>query len=383
METLDAGVLDDDSPFVLMELLEGMTLRELLQRTRVLSPTRTAHLMVQACEGLAVAHEHGIIHRDLKPENLFVQVDGRNGGEQIKLLDFGISKFARDQATGYGTKSLLGTPEYMSPEQIRESKDIDERTDIYALGVVIYEAVCGQRPFGGRTSFELSNQIVSGRHRRASELSPELAPDFDAIIERALHHDRARRFGSANELRKALQAWLAGAPAPAPSAESWTATSDTVPASMQAVAENGESTLPAPDDASDILDRARDAPLTPTTSASTKSGASDQGRVAGRARRLGLAAALLMAIAAAWRWFDTTPPAPADTAQDAAQPEASTETPPRPVPALPATTEATPAERTLDAPPSSAAVSASAVRPARNPTTKRRTTDFSAPRSKW
>ena len=147
VETFDAGQLEDGSPYVLMELLEGSPLTDLIAGGAV-TPARTVRIVLEACEGLQAAHTAGIVHRDIKPDNLFLTI-GSGGAERIKLLDFGISKFARpaeDDVRLTQTGLVLGTPLYMSPEQASADADLDERTDIYSLGVILYELLSGGRP---------------------------------------------------------------------------------------------------------------------------------------------------------------------------------------------------------------------------------------------
>jgi len=153
IDVSDLGQLDDGSVFMVMEYLEGCDFAELIYREGPQPIGRVAHIMTQICEALAAAHEKGIVHRDLKPENIFI-TDRHKDSFFVKVIDFGISKFvdAANLASGKLTKTgvLIGTPWYMSPEQIDGNLDIDHRTDIYALGVILYNALTGRHPLRSR-----------------------------------------------------------------------------------------------------------------------------------------------------------------------------------------------------------------------------------------
>src|SRR5580700_7845309 len=142
-ETFDAGRLESGEPYLLMELIEGETLDARLRREGPIEVGELTDLVHQACEGVHAAHVSGIVHRDLKPENLIVTP--RDGAPFVKILDFGISKFdsERTGALGITTEGLvMGTPYYMSPEQLIASPSLDARTDVYSLGVILYECAC-------------------------------------------------------------------------------------------------------------------------------------------------------------------------------------------------------------------------------------------------
>jgi serine/threonine-protein kinase len=202
VETYDVGTLEDGGAYVLMELLEGETLRELLARERV-APRRLVGLVCQACEGVVHAHAAGIVHRDIKPDNLFVT---RNelGEERIKILDFGISKFYAEplgdgaNLTKEGT--ILGTPFYMSPEQAVGKADLGPQTDIYSLGVILYEGLSGETPYSADTFPALVVELHKGDHIALSERVPGIAAELSEIIERALRVEPTERQQSAQEL---------------------------------------------------------------------------------------------------------------------------------------------------------------------------------------
>jgi serine/threonine protein kinase len=204
-ETFDAGRLENGAPYLLMELLFGETLEERLRGQSPIPPGELAVLIHQACDGMQAAHEAGIIHRDLKPGNLFIEV--RWGQPFLKILDFGISKFDEGKTGAPGiTKgdSIMGTPCYMSPEQIRGPAWIDARTDIYALGVILYECACGQRPFEAESMERLAVLIHGGRAIPLGRRMPSLPHAFCEVVQKAMATKPELRFASARALGDAL-----------------------------------------------------------------------------------------------------------------------------------------------------------------------------------
>lgn len=186
--------------FLVMELLEGETLAVCMRRGP-LSPLELAPIVTGIAVALSAAHQAGVVHRDLKPENVFLVPDG-HGGRRVKLLDFGISKtFGGDKLTQTG--EVLGTPRYMSPEQLGSEADIDHRADLYSLGVVMYEALTGSSPFAVVTPTELIVAIVNGKAVPLRAVRPDLRGQVETVVMRAISKDRRARFQSAIELADA------------------------------------------------------------------------------------------------------------------------------------------------------------------------------------
>lgn len=204
VETFDAGRLDGGEPFLVMELLQGKTLAQVLDDEYPLPVARVLDILIQACSGIEAAHAAGIVHRDLKPENLFLC--GQNLS-YVKILDFGVSKFERPIAalglTGDGAP--IGTPNYMSPEQVRGEKALDRRSDVYALGVVLYECLTGELPYTAKSLPELAIKIHDARYRPVRVLRPELPEEFELVVARALARDPVDRYPSAGALAADLR----------------------------------------------------------------------------------------------------------------------------------------------------------------------------------
>jgi serine/threonine-protein kinase len=203
-KVMDVGRLDDGSPYMVMEYLEGEDLESRLQRDKTIPVSEAVGIMLQACEAMAEAHAAGIIHRDLKPANLFLaRTPGRKS--VVKVLDFGISKIANDSGKPVTqTASLLGTPYYMSPEQLRSVKTLDARSDIWAMGVILYELLGGSVPFLADTMPGVVAMILQNDPPPLAELCPTCPKDLVAVIAKCMKSDPSQRFSDVGELARAL-----------------------------------------------------------------------------------------------------------------------------------------------------------------------------------
>jgi serine/threonine-protein kinase len=206
---IDVGQLPDGTPYMVMEYLDGSDLDSLLQDRGALPVAEAVEYLLQACEALAEAHTLGIVHRDLKPANLFV-TKRRDGSPCVKVLDFGLSKVGvtiepkRKGASMTGTRQMLGSPAYMPPEQMLSPRDVDVRSDIWALGVILFELLTNASPFPAETLPELQQRILGGAPQKVSALRPDVPPALDGIIERCLQKDRANRFANVADFAGAL-----------------------------------------------------------------------------------------------------------------------------------------------------------------------------------
>jgi serine/threonine-protein kinase len=204
VDVLDMGTSSDGAVFMVLELLEGESLFELLEREKQLAPARALSLLLPVIDALAFAHDQEIVHRDVKPENVFLSVDAR-GRVVPKLLDFGIAKVRdadRTRATQTGT--VIGTPYYMSPEQARGAKDLGPASDVWAAGVVLYECLSGALPFEAETATAVLAAILTTDPRPLAQRIPDAPPTLVRVIDRALARDVDDRFGSARVFLQAL-----------------------------------------------------------------------------------------------------------------------------------------------------------------------------------
>ncbi|WP_437598467.1 serine/threonine-protein kinase [Sorangium sp. So ce590] len=205
IETYDYGV-DRGCAFIVMEYLEGEDLNRRLEREPKLPLAQAALLFTQLGKALDAIHAAGVIHRDLKPGNIFLTCSG--GDELLKVLDFGVAKSScsRDRITKTGM--VLGTPRYMSPEQTMAPRQVDYRSDLWSMAVILYRAITGQCPFAGTNINELVRHICQTSFPRASELAPELPPGVDAFFSRAFAFDPDARHQSGREMMEAFTALL-------------------------------------------------------------------------------------------------------------------------------------------------------------------------------
>jgi eukaryotic-like serine/threonine-protein kinase len=217
IDIIDVGRLPCGNPYLMMELLEGETLGDRLRRVGVLPLEDALDVAGQAARGLEAAHQHGIVHQDLKPDNLFLSPDpDRPHRERVKILDFGIAKLrgephpgraSREASAGSSGHSLIfGSPFYMSPEQCRgEDEDIDHRTDIYAMGALLYHLLCGAPPFVDDTLIEVLVMHMRQPPRPPRALNPQIPPHVEAAILRSLAKHPEERFDSMAQLVEALE----------------------------------------------------------------------------------------------------------------------------------------------------------------------------------
>lgn len=183
--------------YLVVEYLEGQTLRELLTaREGVLLPLdESLRIVEQICEALAYCHEHGVFHRDIKPENIMVLADGN-----VKIIDFGIALLeGARRVTWRGLSSTVGTPDYMSPEQLRGERGT-AAADIYAVGMLLYELLCGRTPFEGENIFAIINQHVSQDPPSILQFNPQIAPELATVVMHAIRRDPEKRYKSVNAL---------------------------------------------------------------------------------------------------------------------------------------------------------------------------------------
>lgn len=210
----DYGI-HQETPYIAMELLEGESLNALLRREKMVSPARAMEIVEPLCRGLKLAHDAGIVHRDLKPSNIFLSRSGDH--EVVKILDFGIAKEREPQLVvgdSTATGALVGSPSYMSPEQVL-GEDIDQRSDLWSLGVLIYQLLTGLLPFRQRHLGQLMMAICDADVIPPSNVRHRLTDEFDAFVRKALARDREERFQDAAELAAALST-LAAADGPRP-----------------------------------------------------------------------------------------------------------------------------------------------------------------------
>ncbi len=189
---------EEGSYYITMEYVEGQDLKSLVRQTGQLAIPTTISIAKQVCEGLSEAHKMGTVHRDLKPSNIMIDKEGNT-----RIMDFGIARSLESKGiTGAGV--MIGTPEYMSPEQV-EGKEVDQRSDIYSLGVILYEMVTGRVPFEGDTPFTIGVKQKSEIPKDPKELNTQIPEDLDKVILRCLEKDKEKRYQIAEEVRSELE----------------------------------------------------------------------------------------------------------------------------------------------------------------------------------
>lgn len=206
-KVLDVGRLESGLPYLIMELLEGCNLHDLIQEHGALSSVQAADYTLQACEAVAEAHRVGVVHRDLKPGNLFLTRDAY-GEPMIKVLDFGISKILQPcDSSEVGltdSRCMIGSPVYMSPEQMHSARDVDHRCDIWGLGTILFEMLVGRPVWQGQTFSDLCAQIMRDPCPKLRELRPEISPELATVVERCLRKDPVARYQQVSDLALAL-----------------------------------------------------------------------------------------------------------------------------------------------------------------------------------
>ena len=206
--TIDVGKLESGAPYMVMEFLEGQDLSQRVREHGPLPIDQAVELTLQACEAVADAHALGIVHRDLKPANLFV-IRRSDGTEAVKVLDFGISKVTGGSATGSDvgmtkTTAVMGSPLYMSPEQMESARNVDARTDIWALGASLFELLTGSPPFTGDSITELCAKVLNHPTPPLLERRPDAPEGLQTVINRCMEKNREHRYANVAELAVAL-----------------------------------------------------------------------------------------------------------------------------------------------------------------------------------
>jgi serine/threonine-protein kinase len=218
VRVVDVGVDEAGLPYMVMERLVGADLAASLSARGPIPAHEAVEYVLQACEAMAEAHALGVVHRDLKPANLFL-TRRPNGAPLVKILDFGISKVDESGVDGAGagqltrTGAIMGSPLYMSPEQVRNSRKVDARSDIWSLGVILHELVAGRHPFEGETTSGIVARIAADPPIPLRQHRPDAPPELEAVVLRCLEKDLARRLPDVATLIAALRS-IANAPAP-------------------------------------------------------------------------------------------------------------------------------------------------------------------------
>lgn len=204
---LDVARLHDDTPYMVMEYLDGVDLDTLIDQRGPVPLPIAARYIIEAADAIAAAHAIGIVHRDLKPQNLFLARHG-DDSQRIKVLDFGISKLSAPlshlDASLTQTSSVMGSPLYMSPEQMQSAKTVDQRSDIWSLGCVLFELVTGRPPFNAPTIPELCAAVFTGSTPVASRVRPDLPKSFNAVVARCLEKSPELRYATVAQLARDL-----------------------------------------------------------------------------------------------------------------------------------------------------------------------------------
>jgi eukaryotic-like serine/threonine-protein kinase len=213
VDVLDMGEDADGTVFLVLELLQGEPLTGLIEREGPLDPSRTLELLIPIMRALVAAHRRGIVHRDIKPDNIFIS-RGEGGSEVPKILDFGIAKVLEGANSATATGSVIGTPYYMSPEQAAGASDVGPSSDVWSMGVVLYECLSKDLPFDGPNPTAVLLAIATGKAAPLGTIAPGVPKPLTVAIDRALEHDRKVRYATMSELIDGLvsAAQLCGVP---------------------------------------------------------------------------------------------------------------------------------------------------------------------------
>ena len=322
IEVLDSGTTDRGASYLVMELLEGESLSARIKRLSRLDEKSAIEIAMQTASGLGAAHAKGIIHRDLKPDNLFIIPEASDAArERVKILDFGIAKLHALAGDSLKTRTgtLMGTPVYMSPEQCLGTKEVDHRSDIYSLGIIVYEMLAGQPPFVSEGFGELLSMHLHEKPSSLLELAPQVSPEVEFVVMRMLAKKPDNRYQSMTEVRAALAA-AAGLPHPVvPEHKLGSTDQFGVRATLAAhAAETKPKTLPP----------------TTLTPGGTESAIFPESTVKIRRKPwavLGLACGLIAVavVAALWLGKGTAPPQQANITQSVEPPKTPTPAPPK------------------------------------------------------
>lgn len=213
LEIIDVGKLPNGTRYMVSEFLDGEALSSRVARQAPMNPQTIGHLMLQLLTGLGAAHQAGILHRDLKPDNIFLLREKAGKTDFVKIIDFGISKFqalsgSSDAMHMTATGVVVGTPYYLSPEQARGLKEIDARSDLYAVGVIMYECATGRVPFHAESFNQLIFKIALEAPPPIESVVPGIDPWFVALVQKAMARDPNQRFQTAQEMRDEIARWL-------------------------------------------------------------------------------------------------------------------------------------------------------------------------------
>lgn len=209
VEVLDIGATEDGQRYMILEYLEGEDARRRIKRKGRLGGLEIAHILHQVLVGLSAAHQAGVVHRDMKPDNIFLLKNRAGMRDFVKLLDFGVSKFAGLDQNMEITKAgaIMGTPYYMSPEAAK-GDPVDHRSDIYAVGVIMYQMLAGRRPFEGKNFSQLLFRIALEPAPQLAEVAPDCPPALVDIVCKAMHREPEQRYQSCDQFRQDLEAWV-------------------------------------------------------------------------------------------------------------------------------------------------------------------------------